>query len=193
MRSHYDVLTINCESLNMSDEQFYQLCQDNRDLRLEKNKYGDMVIMPPTGGETGRKNAKIVQQLSNWIDDNSGVCFDSSTGFRLNNGEVRSPDVAWITTEKWDSLTSEEKERFIPLSPDFVIELRSKNDNLKSLQGKMKEYLDNGTQLGWLINPQDRQVEIYRQGKEVEILINPLALSGENILPNFTLNLEVIW
>jgi Uma2 family endonuclease len=187
-------LTIHFDSFKLTDNQFYQLCQDNRDLRFEKNAYGDIVIMPPTGGLTSNKNARIVQQLLNWTDkDGTGIAFDSSGGFKLPNGANRSPDASWIPLEKWDNLTREEREKFIPLCPDFIIELRSKNDSLKSLQEKMKEYIDNGTKLGWLINPQDQKVEIYREDKEVEILEHPLILSGENILPNFVLNLELIW
>jgi Uma2 family endonuclease len=187
-------LTIHFDSFKLTDNQFYQLCQDNRDLRFEKNAYGDIVIMPPTGGLTSNKNARIIQQLLNWTDkDSTGIAFDSSGGFKLPNGATRSPDASWIPIEKWQNLTREEKEKFIPLCPDFIIELRSKNDSLKSLQEKMKEYIDNGTKLGWLINPQDQKVEIYREDQEVEILEHPLILSGENILPNFVLNLELIW
>jgi Uma2 family endonuclease len=187
-------LTIHFDSFKLTDNQFYQLCKDNRDLRFEKNAYGDIVIMPPTGGETSNKNLKIIQQLANWTDkDSTGIAFDSSGGFKLPNGATRSPDASWIPLEKWQNLTREEREKFIPLCPDFIIELRSKNDSLKSLQEKMKEYIDNGTKLGWLINPQDQKVEIYREDQEVEILEHPLILSGENILPNFVLNLELIW
>lgn len=187
-------LTIHFDSFKLTDNQFYQLCQDNRDLRFEKNAYGDIVIMPPTGGLTSNKNARIIQQLLNWTDeDGTGIAFDSSGGFKLPNGANRSPDASWIPLKKWHNLTIEEREKFIPLCPDFIIELRSKNDSLKSLQEKMKEYIDNGTKLGWLINPQDQKIEIYREDKEVEILEHPLILSGENILPNFVLNLELIW
>jgi Uma2 family endonuclease len=178
----------------LTDEQFYQLCQDNRDLRFERNSNGDMVIMPPTGGETSNRNSEITYQLQAWNRQNKlGVTFDSSGGFTLPNGADRSPDASWIPLEKWNSLTSQQRQKFLPLCPDFVIELRSPSDNLKSLQDKMKEYLENGTRLGWLINPKEQQVEIYRQGKEVEILDNPQTLSGENVLPNFVLDLESIW
>jgi Uma2 family endonuclease len=187
-------LTIHFDSFKLTDNQFYQLCQDNRDLRFEKNAYGDIVIMPPTGGETGHRNGEMNYQLFAWNHQYKlGIAFDSSTGFKLPNGANRSPDASWIPLEKWQNLTKEEKEKFIPLCPDFIIELRSKNDELKSLQEKMKEYIENGTKLGWLINPQDKKVEIYREDKTVEILEHPLSLSGENILPNFVLNLELIW
>ncbi|MEB3310106.1 MAG: Uma2 family endonuclease [Snowella sp.] len=187
-------LTIKLDSLTLSDEQFYQLCQNNRDLRFERNCRGDLVIMPPTGGETGERNSEINYQLRHWNKHSQqGKVFDSSTGFKLSNGSDKSPDAAWIPLEKWNGLTPEERQGFVPLCPDFVIELRSKSDNLKVLQEKMQEYLENGTQLGWLINRQDRQVEIYRQGQAVEVLNHPMSLLGENILPNFILDLGTIW
>ncbi|MCZ8361085.1 MAG: Uma2 family endonuclease [Microcystis sp. LE19-388.1G] len=188
------VVEIKFESWQLSDEQFFQLCQDNRDLRLERNAKGDLIIMPPTGGETGNSNAGITAQLWLWNNLNKlGVVFDSSTGFKLPNGADRSPDAAWIPLEKWQALTPQQKERFLPLSPDFVIELMSPSDSLETTRKKMQEYLDNGTRLGWLINRKTREVEIYRQGQAVEILTNPESLSGENMLPEFSLNLTLIW
>ena len=188
------VVEIKFESWQLSDEQFFQLCQDNRDLRLERNPKGDLIIMPPTGGETSNSNAGITAQLWLWNNLNKlGVVFDSSTGFKLPNGADRSPDAAWIPLEKWQALTPQQKERFLPLSPDFVIELMSPSDNIETPRKKMQEYLDNGTRLGWLINRKTREVEIYRQGQAVEILTNPESLSGENILPEFSLNLTLIW
>ncbi len=185
--------TLNLDSIQLNDEQFYQLCANNRDLRFERNSLGDLIIMSPTGGETGNRNSRINQQLCNWADaDATGITFDSSTGFKLPNGANRAPDASWIPLSKWNDLTSEQKKKFLPLCPDFVIELRSPIDTLNLLQEKMIEYLENGTRLGWLINTQNRQVEIYRQGKEIEILDSPKSLSGENILPGFILNLEVI-
>ncbi len=187
-------LTVKLEPLTLSDEQFYQLCQNNRNLRFERNRQGDLMIMPPTGGETGNRNAKIIVKLGIWTEQNgTGIFFDSSTGFKLPNSSDKSPDAAWIPLEKWNGLTPEERQGFVPLCPDFVIELRSKSDNLKVLQEKMQEYLENGTQLGWLINRQDRQVEIYRQGQAVEVLENPNRLLGEDILPSFVLDLGPIW
>lgn len=187
-------LKIKFESFKLTDEQFYQLCRDNRDLKFERNVNGDMIIMSPTGGETGYRNAAMTAQLWNWNQQNKrGIIFDSSTGFKLPNGANRSPDASWISLEKWNCLTSEQKQKFLPLSPDFVIELRSPSDNLKSLQEKMKEYINNGTKLGWLINRQDKQVEIYRPEKEIEILDNPQTLSGEDVLSNFVLDLNFIW
>jgi Uma2 family endonuclease len=177
-----------------NDEQFYQLCQANRDLRFELTATGELIVMPPTGGATGKRNSDINFELSLWNrQTNSGVVFDSSTGFKLPNGANRSPDAAWIPIEKWNALTPEQKDKFLPLCPDFVIELRSSTDVLKTLQDKMQEYIDSGTRLGWLINPQEKQVEIYRQGREKEVLDNPMNLSGEDILSGFVLNLQMIW
>jgi Uma2 family endonuclease len=178
----------------LSDEQFYQLCSANRDLRLERTATGELIIMPPTGGETSRKNSEIIVELGLWNRQTQlGIVFDSSGGFKLPNGADRSPDASWIPLTKWDNLTSVEQEKFLPLCPDFVIELRSPTDTLKPLQEKMLEYIDNGTRLGWLINPQDRQVEIYRQGQDQEVLVNPVSLSGENVLLGFILNIASIW
>jgi Uma2 family endonuclease len=187
-------LIVKFDSFQLSNEQFYQLCQDNRDLRFERSFQGDLVIMSPTGGETSNRNIEISYQLQAWSRQNKlGIAFDSSGGFKLPNNADKSPDAAWIPLEKWNNLSKEERQSFIPLCPDFVIELRSKSDSLKSLQNKMQEYLDNGTQLGWLINRQDRQVEIYRQGQAVEILENPSQLSGESVLQDFILDLNPIW
>lgn len=187
-------ITIKCDSLKMTDEQFFQLCQDNQDLRFERNQWGDLIIMPPAGGETGNRNIEIAYQLQAWNrKHNLGIAFDSSTGFKLPNGAERSPDAAWIPLEKWNSLNAQERQQFPPLSPDFVIELLSPSDTLKATQEKMQEYLANGTSLGWLINRKSRQVEIYRQGQEVEVLDNPETLSGEDVLKGFVLYLEHIW
>ena len=187
-------LILDLESVNLSDEQFFQLCVNNRDFRFERNAQGDLVIMSPTGGETGNRNIEIAYQLQAWSRKNkTGIAFDSSTGFKLPLGGTRSPDASWITLEKWNSLSSEEQQRFLPLSPDFVIELLSPTDKLLDTQRKMTEYIDNGTKLGWLINRSVKQVEVYRSQKSVEILENPSSLSGENILPGFSLDLELIW
>ncbi len=187
-------LTLNLDTVYLTDEQYYQLCQNNRESKFERTPQGELIIMSPTGGNTGRYNLKITQQLANWSDvDGTGVAFDSSTGFKLPNGADRSPDAAWVSLEKWNSLSDKEQEKFPPICPDFVIELRSPSDALKPLQDKMLEYLDNGMRLGWLINRKERQVEIYRQGQQKEVLEYPITLSGENVLPNFVLNLKGIW
>ena len=189
-----DSLTLNFQSIELTDEQFYQLCINNRDLRFERNANGDLLIMSPTGGETGNRNIEIAYQLQAWSRQNkSGLAFDSSTGFKLPNGANRSPDASWIPLNKWNSLTREQQQKFIPLCPDFVIELLSPSDKLADTQKKMREYIDNGTVLGWLINRQNKQVEIYRPGKNVAILDSSQSLSGENVLPGFILNLELIW
>ncbi|HIK12133.1 MAG TPA: Uma2 family endonuclease [Oscillatoriaceae cyanobacterium M33_DOE_052] len=178
---------------DLTEEQFWQLCQENRDLKFERTATGELIIMPPTGGETGHRNGRITQRLMNWADGNElGRVFDSSTGFKLPNGADRSPDAAWVKIERWQGLTPEQKKKFLPLCPDFVVELRSESDNLNNLQEKMVEYQSNGAQLGWLIDPQNQRVEIYRPGKEVEILENPAALSGEDVLPGFMLDLKEI-
>jgi Uma2 family endonuclease len=190
-----NALTVKLKSvIEMTDEQFFQLCQNNRELRFERNANGELIIMPPTGGETGNKNARITQQLMNWTDaDGTGIAFDSSTCFKLPNGADRSPDASWIKLERWDALTDEEKQKFPPICPDFVIELLSPSDSLKVTQEKMQEYIDNGVGLGILINRKSRQVEIYRPGKEVEVLDSRATVSGEDVLKGFVLNLGMIW
>jgi Uma2 family endonuclease len=190
-----DAVIVDFKSIvDMTDEQFYQLCRVNPDVKFERNAQGEIIIMPPTGGETGRRNIKIAQQLANWVDATDlGVSFDSSTCFKLPNGSDRSPDAAWIASERWDSLTPIQKEKFPPICPDFVLELMSPSDNLKDTRAKMREYQANGARLGWLINRHNKQVEIYRQGQDVEVLQPPLTLSGEDVLPGFVLNLQQIW
>jgi Uma2 family endonuclease len=190
-----NALTVNLKSLiEMTDEQFFQLCQNNRELRFERNANGELIIMPPTGGETGNKNARITQQVMNWSDvDGTGIAFDSSTCFKLPNGADRSPDASWIKLERWNALTDEEKQKFPPICPDLVIELLSPSDSLKTTQEKMEEYIDNGVCLGILINRKSHQVEIYKQGKEVEVLDSPTTVSGEDVLKDFVLNLGMIW
>ncbi|MBD2481429.1 Uma2 family endonuclease [Planktothrix sp. FACHB-1365] len=184
----------NPEIAPITDEQFYQLCVANRELKLERTAKGDLIIMPPTGGGTGKRNSDINLDLGLWNRQTQlGIVFDSSTCFKLPNGGERSPDAAWIPLAKWEALTPEQQEKFPPICPDFIIELRSPSDSLKPLQEKMQEYMDNGCRLGWLINRQNRQVEIYRQGQEKEILENPSTLSGEDVLPGFVLNLQLIW
>ncbi len=180
-------------TIDLSDEQFFELCQKNRDYRFERTGSGDLLIMPPTGSETGRRNVKVTTQLEIWNRQYKlGVVFDSSTGFKLPNGADRSPDASWIKKERWDTLTSEEKETFAPICPDFVVELRSKNDSLKELEQKMQEYMDNGARLGWLLDRKNQRVAIYRQGKDVEIIQSPATLSGEDVLPGFVLDLTDI-
>ena len=181
-------------TIDLTDDQFFALCQNNRDLKFERTASGVLLIMSPTGGNTGRRSLKIGTQLEIWSSQTKlGEAFDSSTGFKLPNGANRSPDAAWIQKERWQSLTAEQQEKFVPLCPDFVIELRSESDSLKVLQEKMKEYQENGLKLGWLIDPKQRRVEIYRPGHPRETLENITTLSGEKILPGFTLDLSRIW
>ncbi|GAB4282561.1 MAG: Uma2 family endonuclease [Oscillatoriaceae cyanobacterium] len=181
-------------NIELTDEQFWQLCHNNRDLRFERTHRGELIIMPPTGGETSNRNSEITYQLQAWNRQNKlGKVFESSGGFKLPNGADRSPDASWVSQEKWDALTPEQKTKFPPLCPDFVIELRSPTDSLKTLQDKMQEYLENGAQLGWLIDPQTRTITIYRPQQPPEILTNPTTISGENILPQLTLDCQPIW
>jgi len=180
--------------IRLTHEQFEQIALANPDLRIELSADGELSIMPPTGGNTGRRNADLTTDLNLWNRQTRlGVVFDSSTIFRLPNGAERSPDAAWIILERWNALTQKEQDSFPPLCPDFVIELRSKTDSLKPLQAKMQEYQDNGCRLGWLINYQDRQVEIYRPQREKEVLRSPQTLSGEEVLPGFVLDLPENW
>jgi len=185
------VLNLNPLTTSLTREQFYLLCQNNPELQLERNPQGELIIMSPVGGESGKKEANLIILIGNWnLKTNLGIVFSSSTMFDLPGGGLRSPDVAWVSLEKWESLTPQEREKFLPICPDFLIELRSKTDRLKPLQDKMQEYLASGLRLGWLINPQDGQVEIYRQDKEVEILTMPTVLSGEDVLPGLTVNID---
>jgi len=180
-------------NIDLTDEQYFQLCQNNRDYRFEHTASGELLIMQPTGSDTGNRNIELAYQLQAWSRQNNlGKAFDSSTGFTLPNGAKRSPDASWVKIERWNALTLEQQERFAPICPDFVIELRSRTDSLKELQEKMQEYIDNGASLGWLIDRKNKRVEIYRPGKEVEILENPATLSGEDVLPGFVLNLTAI-
>ena len=188
-------ITLNLNAVvELTKEEFYQLCQQNSDLRLERNAQGEIIIMPPTGGETGKRNSILLVQLWLWNEQTQiGEVFDSSTGFSLPKGGDRSPDISWVKKSKWEALTPQQKEKFVPLCPDFLIELISPSDNLKNTQDKMQEYLNNGNRLGWLINRQQKQVEIYRPEQAVETLQSPPNLSGEDVLPGFTLNLQRIW
>jgi len=188
-------ITLNLNSIiKLTSDQFYQLCEENPDLKLERNANGELIVMPPTGGETGKRNLTAGAQLWTWNEQTElGEAFDSSTGFTLPNKADRSPDVSWVEKSRWSALTPEQKDKFIPLCPDFVIELLSPSDSLKKTQEKMQEYMENGCRLGWLINRKKREVEIYRPGQDVEFLQSPLTLSGENVLPGFVLNLQKIW
>ena len=188
-------VTVNLNSIiKLTDDQFYQLCRDNPDVKFERNANGEIIIMPPTGGETGNRNFELSADFAIWNRQyRLGVCFDSSTCFKLPNGADRSPDVSWIKQERWDTLTPEQKEKFPPIAPDFVLELISPTDSLKKTQEKMQEYMTNEVRLGWLIDRKTRRVEIYRLGQAVEVLKSPTELSGEDVLPGFVLKLETVW
>ena len=178
----------------VGEAEFVEFCERNPDMRIEMSKDGDIIIMPPTNTETGRKNFDLCAEFGIWAKkDKTGVAFDSSTGFTLPNGARRSPDLAWVRKEKWDVLSKEEKRRFARLVPDFVVELRSETDSLKDLQNKMLEYVESGVLLGWLIDPQERKVHIYRPEREAETLDNPEQVSGESVIEGFTLKLENIF
>ena len=182
-------------TIDLTDEQFFQLCQENRDLRFERTSSGGLIIMSPTGSETGNRNIDLSYQLQSWSRQNKhlGIAFDSSTGFKLPDGTDISPDAAWIRRDRWDALTPVEKEKFAPICPDFVVELRSTTDSLEKLRAKMRLYMKNGVRLGWLLDRKNRQVEISRQGREEEILDSPRTVSGEDILPGFVLDLTDIF
>ena len=178
----------------MNDDEFYEFCRRHKDLRIEMEKDGEIIIMPPPGSETGIKNFKLTGMFWVWVErDGSGEGFDSSTGFILPNGAKRSPDLSWMTREKWNSIPPEKRKKFAPVSPDFVVELRSETDNLAKLQDKMREYIENGARLGWLIDATTRKVYVYRPEQEFEMLENPAEISGEPVLPGFVLNLQEIW
>ena len=185
-------IILNLNAVNLSDEQFYQLCHNNDEWRLEQTAQGELIIMPPVGAISGNREADLNADLVIWNRQTKlGKVFSSSTIFTLPNSAKRSPDVAWIAKERWDALPLEEQEKFAKICPDFVIELRSRTDSLTQLQAKMEEYLANGVRLGWLIDPMSQQVAIYRPNQAVEIISLPTTLSGENVLPEFTLELPL--
>ena len=188
---------LNIDALGeLDDHRFFQLCRDNPELKFERSADGELIVMALTGGETGRLNAALITDLSLWNRQSGlGFCFDSSTGFRLPNGAERSPDLAWVEKSRWLALTEQQRERFPPIAPDFVAELRSPSGSLVTLQNKMREYMDNGVRLAWLFDRERRCVEIYRAGQQagevVEVRQAPLILSGEDVLPGFELNFSL--
>ncbi|KAI9132003.1 Uma2 family endonuclease [Acaryochloris sp. CCMEE 5410] len=182
------------QTLYVTDEQFLELVRANPDLRMERTAQGEVIIMSPTGSEGGNRNAEFTIDLGIWNRRKKlGMVFDSSTGFKLPNGNTRAPDTAWVKQERWDALTPEQRMGFAPICPDFVLELASETDDIEVLQAKMQEYLDNGCSLGWLINPKTLRVEIYRPNRMVEVLHNPKTLSGGETLPDFELKLNIIF
>ncbi|MGJ3253105.1 MAG: Uma2 family endonuclease [Elainellaceae cyanobacterium] len=188
-------LTVNLPAIApMTREQFYEFCQANHDLRIERTAQGEVIIMPPAFSDTGNRNFNLAVQLGMWIEQNgTGLGFDSNAGFTLPNGAIRSPDASWIKLERWNALSNQQKASFAPICPDFVIELRSSSDSLDGLQAKMQEYIDNGALLGWLIDRQNRIVYVYRPNQSPTVLENPKTISGDSDLPGFVLHMENIW
>ena len=185
---------LNVQRTRLTKEQFALLCQENPDLRFELTAQQELVIMPPTGSEGGWRSGEVFLSLGTWAkQDGTGLSFDSSTGFTLPNGAIRSPDASWIQRERWTALSKAQREKFAPICPDFVIEVRSLTDRLSDLLEKMQEYLDNGARLGWLIDPIDKRAYVYRPGQPVEILESPQSLSGDPVLPGFCLNVQELW
>jgi Uma2 family endonuclease len=187
-------IQLDFSTIHLTDEQFYQLCLANPEQPLELTAKGVLIVMSPVGGESGKREADLIIDLGIWNRKTGlGKVFSSSTIFKLPLGGMRSPDVAWIELSRWNALTPEQQQKFPPLAPDFIIELRSRTDKLSDLQEKMREYRDNEVRLGFLINPQDREVEIYRPLQEVEIRRSPQEVTGEDVLPDFLLDLRKIW
>ncbi len=185
-------LTVDLKQVHLTDEQFYQLCISNPELNIERNAAGGLILMSPVGGDSGSREMELGTDLSIWNRNTGlGKTFSSSTIFKLPGGGDRSPDAAWVELSRWQALTPEQRQKFPPIAPDFVIELRSRTDSLQTLQAKMQEYLDSGVRLGWLFNPQDQQVELYRQGQLKEVRSLPTLLSGETVLPGFTLQVDL--
>lgn len=178
----------------MSDEEFVEFCQRNRDWRIERTSKGELIIMPPTGGVTGNRNYRLMKLFGKWEEgDGTGLGFDSSTCFTLPNGAKRSPDLSWVKLSRWQKLSEEEQEEYPPLCPDFVVELRSRTDDLRLLKAKMAEYIANGARLGWLIDPQEQQVYVYRPKRKPICLDNPKTITGEPVLKGFVLDLQKLW
>lgn len=180
--------------IDLTDEQFYQLCRANPDVKFERNAQGKIIIMAPTGGVTGNRNVEISADFVIWNRQSKlGIVFDSSTCFKLPNGANRSPDVAWLRQDRWEALTPAQQASFPPIAPDFVLELMSPSDTLPETSAKLQEYLANGVRLGWLIDRKTRRVEVYRSGQPVEVLDAPTHLAGEDVLPGFILTLAAVW
>jgi Uma2 family endonuclease len=185
-------LQVDLKDVCLSDEQFYQLCITNPDLNIERSAKGILIFMSPVGGDSGNREMNLGGELYIWNKQTGlGKVFSSSTIFKLPSGGDRSPDAAWVESSRWQALTPEQRQKFPPIAPDFVIELRSHTDSLSMLHEKMQEYIDSDVKLGWLFNPQDQQVEIYRQGQAKEVRSLPIQLSGESVLPEFTLQVDL--
>jgi Uma2 family endonuclease len=180
--------------IQLTDDQLFELCQINQDLQIERTAEGDIVIMPPEGVEKSNRSITLATLLTQWAwQEGTGVTFGSSGGFTLSNGAMRAPDAAWVLRSRLAALSAEQKQKFLPLCPDCVVEILSPSDPLSSAQAKMQEYLDNGARLGWLIHPHNRAVYVYRPTQPVERLENPRTISGEPVLSGFILDLQRIW
>lgn len=180
--------------VELTDEKMLALSSLNRDLRLERTAEGELVAMPPTGWETGDKDSELNMQLRQWAKrDGTGRSSSSSTGFVLPNGALRSPDASWIKKSRLETLSSEQRKKYLPLCPDFAIELRSPSDRLSVVREKMREYIENGASLGWLIDPVNKRVHVYRPGEDEREIKEPEKISGSPVLPGFELDLREIW
>jgi Uma2 family endonuclease len=186
-------LHVDLSAVTITNEQFYRLCIDNPELRIELTAQGELILMSPTGAKTGHRNSELNYQLVDWAKkDGKGLTFDSSTVFSLPNGAKRSPDASWILKKRWEALNEDEQNKIAPVCPDFVVELRSPSDRVETLRDKMREYVDNGSKLGWLLDPFDKCAYIYRPGKEVERLDNPERLEGEDVVDGLVVDLKEI-
>ena len=186
-------LHVDFSSVPLTNEQFYRLCSDNPELRMELTAKGELILMSPTGAKTGYRNSELNYQLVGWAKaDGNGITFDSSTVFALPTGAKRSPDASWIQRKRWDALSDEEQEKFAPLCPDFVAELRSPSDHLATLEAKMDEYIQNGARLGWLLDPIEKRIYVYRPGRKVEVLNNPTRVEGEDVVKGLVVDLQEI-
>lgn len=180
--------------VELSDDELFEFCQINRELRIERDEQGELIIMAPAGGESGRRNAEVTAQLLNWAkQDGTGIAFDSSTGFRLGKKAMRSPDGAWVRKERYAQLTEKERDEFLPLCPDFIIELRSPSDRLGTVREKMERWIEHGVRLGWLIDPKQKRVYVYRPNQEAQVVENVSTISGDPVLPGFVFDLTQIW
>ena len=189
-----DRLVLNVRALEVTEDQLAQLSSDNSDLRLELTAERKLIIMPPVFSEGGRQELEVARQAANWAtQDGTGYVFGPNAGFTLPNGAVRAPDVSWIAWSRWEALSDADRYGFAKICPDFVLELRSQSDRIHEVQDKIQEYMENGARLGWLIDPQNRRVHVYRPGQAVEILEGPTAVSGDPVLPGFTLDMSAIW
>jgi Uma2 family endonuclease len=188
------IINVKAFTDSISDRALEQLCRENPELKFETDAQGKLIVMSPTGSESGKRNGNLLIQVGIWNRQYKlGVVFDSSTGFKLSNGATRSPDVSWIAIDRWNSLSDQQKRSFAPIDPDFIVELMSPTDNLADLQEKMSEYISCGVKLGWLINPDAKFVEIYRLDRDKEVINNPSSLYGEDLLPGLTVDLDEIF